>query len=155
MKVLFHIPCFSIFSLVAEAEAPILWSPHKNSQLTHWKRPWCRKDWRQKEKGRQRMRWLDSITDSINMNMSKIQDIAEDRGAWCVTVHGVAKSLKWLNNDSAISCSSPQISLLMHLFSHTLGTSNLHLKSLSFKFQWLCIPIFRICIWYLSRLHLF
>ena len=40
------------------------------------------------------MRWLNSSTDSINMNMSKIQEMVEDRGAWCVTVHGVAKTLK-------------------------------------------------------------
>ena len=93
---------------VAEAGAPRLWSPHANSQSTHWKRPWCCKDWRQKEKGWQRMRWLNSSTDSINMNMSKIQEMVEDRGAWCVTVHGVAKTLKWLNNNSGISCSSPK-----------------------------------------------
>ena len=40
----------------------------------------------------QRMRWLDSITDSIDMNLSKFQEIVENRGAWCATVHGVAKS---------------------------------------------------------------
>ena len=40
----------------------------------------------------QRMRWLDSITDSIDMNLSKLQKIVENRGAWCATVHGIAKS---------------------------------------------------------------
>ena len=39
----------------------------------------------------QRMRGLDSITDSKNMNMSKIQEIVKDRGAWCAAVHGVIK----------------------------------------------------------------
>ena len=39
----------------------------------------------------ERMRWLDSITDSKNMNMSKIQEIVKDRGAWCAAVHGVIK----------------------------------------------------------------
>ena len=38
------------------------------------------------------MRWLDSITDSIDMNLSKLWEIVEDRGAWWLTVHGVAKS---------------------------------------------------------------
>ena len=40
----------------------------------------------------QRMRSLDSITDSVDMNLSKLQEIMEDRGAWHVVVHGVAKS---------------------------------------------------------------
>jgi len=38
------------------------------------------------------MRWLDSITDSVDMNLRKLWEIAEDRGAWHTTVHGVAKS---------------------------------------------------------------
>ena len=37
------------------------------------------------------MRWLDSITNSVHMNLSKVQEIVEDRGAWCATVHEVAK----------------------------------------------------------------
>ena len=40
---------------------------------------------------RQRMRWLDSITDSMDMNLSNLREIVEDRGACCATVHGLAK----------------------------------------------------------------
>ena len=43
-------------------------------------------------RGRQRMRWLGGITGSIDMNVSKFQEIMEDRGAWCATVHGVTNS---------------------------------------------------------------
>jgi len=42
--------------------------------------------------GWQRMRWLDSITDSMDTNWSKLQEIVEDRGAWHATVHGITKS---------------------------------------------------------------
>ena len=44
-----------------------------------------RKEW-------QRIRWLDSITDSVNMNLSKLQEMVEDRGAWHAIVHGATKS---------------------------------------------------------------
>ena len=42
--------------------------------------------------GWQRMRWFNNITDSMDMNLSKLQEIAEDRGAWHAAVHGIAKS---------------------------------------------------------------
>jgi len=45
-----------------------------------------------KRRGQQRMRWLDSITDSINMNLSKLKEIVKDRVAWSVAVRRVAKS---------------------------------------------------------------
>ena len=45
-----------------------------------------------RRKGQQRIRWLDCITDSMDMDLSKLQDLVEDRGAWHATVHGVTKS---------------------------------------------------------------
>ena len=51
-----------------------------------------------RRRGWQRMRWLDSLTDSTDMNLSKLQETVKDREAWRAVVHGVAKSQTWLSD---------------------------------------------------------
>ena len=101
---------------------------------------------------RQRIRWLDSSTASVDMNLSKLQEIVKDQGTWCAAVRGITKSQTWLGDWPTASLPSPMASIFYLLGQESRRILRIFRNSRCTKDSVKCI--WAPSLWHPTRKHL-
>ena len=133
-----------IFTGRTDAEALILWPSDAKSWLSG-KILMLGKIESKRKSGQQRIRWLYSITDSMDMNISKFQEIVEERGAWHVAVPGVTKSQIWLSDWSTTAVHDSE-----HLFMGQLQSIGHPWRNIHFDL-WSIFFVGCMYFWWVAR----